>query len=55
MRNMAALKYNKEDVVTFRFHEVIKKGTIIIVDASRTFFRREEPSYDIQVMDVVSG
>ena len=40
-------KYKRDDVVSFKFRNEIKTGTICIVDSYGTFEQNEEPSYDI--------
>lgn len=42
-------KYKRNDVVSFKFNDAIKTGTVYIVDAYGTFEQNEEPSYDIFV------
>lgn len=42
-------KYKRNDVVSFKFRDEIKTGTVYIVDSWGTFEQNEEPSYDILV------
>ena len=42
-------KYKRDDVVSFKFKDEVKTGTVYIVDSYGTFEQNEEPSYDILV------
>lgn len=42
-------KYKREDIVSFKFKDKVKTGTVYIVDSYGTFEQNEEPSYDILV------
>jgi hypothetical protein len=42
-------QYKRNDVVSFKFKDEVKTGTVYIVDAYGTFEQNEEPSYDILV------
>ena len=55
METTPEVKYKKGDVVLFQYIGEIKSGTIVIVDAQGTFFQQEEPSYDIEVTEDLSG
>ena len=55
METKPEVKYKKGDVVLFQYIGEIKSGTIVIVDAQGTFFQQEEPSYDIEVTEDLSG